>query len=94
MAKINLKIKYKKNGKDSIGRQEYPSIYLSDVELPLTKAGIGKLVKAKVTLKFTGYREDNSTDKNHVSYDFAIHDIEFEDSAVNAVKSIMNKRNK
>ena len=77
MAKINLKIKRDKKGEIPDKGPEYPSLYLSDIPLPITKKDIGKTMKAIITLKFTGYREDNSTKKDHVSYDFAIQDIEF-----------------
>lgn len=68
--------------------QEYPTLYLSDVQLPISKKNIGKTIKAVVTLKFTGYREDNSTKKNHISFDFAVQDIEFsgKDVAANNAK--------
>ncbi len=81
MSKINLKYPKNKNKTDSISGPEYPSLYLSDVELPVSKKDIGKDVEVTATLKFTGYREDNSTKKNHVSYDFAIKDIEFHNSS-------------
>lgn len=88
MAKIDLKIKRDKSGKMLDAYQEYPTLYLSDVQLPISKKNIGKTIKAVVTLKFTGYREDNSTKKNHISFDFAVQDIEFsgKDVAANNAK--------
>lgn len=77
MSKINLKIKRDKAGKIPDNGPEYPSLYLSDVDLPLSKSNIGQSLKAVVTLKFTGYREDNSVKRNYKSYDFAIQDVEF-----------------
>lgn len=76
MAKIDLKIKRTKAG-EIPSSPEYPSLYLSDTPLPITKKDIGKTMKVVATLKFTGYREDNSTKKNHISYDFAVKSIEF-----------------
>jgi len=84
MAKINLKIKRDKKGEIPETGPEYPSLYLSDVTLPLTKDNVGKTMKAVVTLKFTGYREDNSVKKNYKSYDFAIQDIEFSGKGIAA----------
>lgn len=88
MAKIDLKIKRDKSGKMPDAYQEYPTLYLRDVQLPISKKNIGKTIKAVVTLKFTGYREDNSTKKNHISFDFAVQDIEFsgKDVAANNAK--------
>lgn len=79
MSKISLKIKRDKKSKDccSIEGPEYPSLYLSDVPLPLSKKQIGDTMPVVMTLKFTGYREDNSTEKNHISFDFAVQDIDF-----------------
>lgn len=78
MSKINLKLKHDKQGTISYGSPEYPSLYLNDVELPIGKDDVGKTLKAAVTLKLTGYGEDNSTKKDTVRFDFAIQDIEFE----------------
>lgn len=80
MAKINLKIKKNKKGQPEIGYAEYPSLYLSDVKLPVDKKEIGQTMTATVTLRFTGMGEDNSAKKNHVHYDFAIQDIEFSEN--------------
>lgn len=78
--KISLKLKKPKEGE--IERQLYPTLYLSEVKLPVNKSMIGKLMGAKVTLRFTGMRVDNSTKKNFVSYDFAVQDIQFSDSSI------------
>ena len=93
MAKINLKISREKNKMLSTSHQEYPSLYLSNTPLPLIKKQIGKSLRAVVTLKFVGYNENNSTNKNHVSYDFAVQDIEFSgrDIAENNAKEKLNK---
>lgn len=78
--KISLKLKKPKEGE--IEHPLYPTLYLSEVKLPVNKSMIGKLMGAKVTLKFTGMRVDNSTNKNFVSYDFAVQDIQFSDSEI------------
>lgn len=78
--KISLKLKKPKEGE--IESALYPTLYLSEVKLPVNKSMIGKLMGAKVTLKFTGMRVDNSTKKDFVSYDFAVQDIEFSDSQI------------
>jgi hypothetical protein len=78
MAKIDLKIKPTKVEKTCCPeRSRYPSLYLSDAKLPLAKTSIGKTMKAIVTLKLTGLRENTSTGRNEMSWDFDIHDIEF-----------------
>ena len=78
MTKIDLKIKPTKTECcPEPKRMRYPSLYLSDVKLPLAKTSIGKTMKAIVTLKLTGLRENTSTGKNEMSWDFDIRDIEF-----------------
>ncbi len=80
MAKIDLKIKSTKMAKctETPERTRYPSLYLSDAKLPLVKTDVGKTMKAVVTLRLTGLRENTSTRrKGDMSWDFDIHDIEF-----------------
>ena len=78
MAKINLKIKPSKvSSQPEIERERYPSLYLSDIQLPLVKTSVGKTMKAIVTLRLTGFRENTSTRRKGMSWDFDIHDIEF-----------------
>ena len=93
MAKINLKIKPTKTEKCVPERSCYPSFYLSDVKLPLVKTSIGKTMKAIVTLKLTGLRENTSTGRNEMSWDFDVQDIEFSgrDIAENNAKEKLKK---
>ena len=79
MAKIDLKIKPTKTECcPEPKRVRYPSLYLSDAQLPLVKTDVGKTMKAIVTLKLTGLRENTSTrGKKDMSWDFDVHDIEF-----------------
>ena len=79
MAKIDLKIKPTKTDECTPERKvRYPSLYLNDIKLPLAKANVGKTIKAIITLRLTGFRENTSTgEKNSMSWDFDIHNIEF-----------------
>lgn len=79
MAKIDLKEKRETEimASKEMPKYRYPNLYLSDVKLPLSATNVGKTFKAVVTLKLTGYRENNSVKRNSMSYDFDIHDIEF-----------------
>ncbi len=96
MAKIDLKIKPTKTDEccPEPKRVRYPSLYLSDIKLPLAKVNVGKTMKAVVTLKLTGLRENTSTGgKEDMSWDFDIHDIEFSgrDIAENNAKEKLKK---
>ena len=96
MAKIDLKSKPEKMEKctEAPERVHYPSLYLSDVKLPLVKTDVGKTMKAVVTLRLTGLRENTSTRrKGDMSWDFDIHDIEFSgrDIAENNAKGKLKK---
>lgn len=95
MAKIDLKIKPTKADKccSEPERSRYPSLYLSDVKLPLVKTSVGKTMKAIVTLRLTGLRENTSTTRKGMSWDFDIHDIEFSgrDIAENNAKEKLKK---
>jgi hypothetical protein len=78
MAKIDLKIKPSKESiKEMPEGPCYPNLYLSDVKLPLSKTSVGKSFKAIVTLRLTGLRENTSTRREGMSWDFDIHNIEF-----------------
>ena len=94
MAKINLKIKPTKISQTpELEKEHYPSLYLSDVQLPLAKTNVGKTMKAIVTLRLTGFRENTSTRRKGMSWDFDIHDIEFsgKDIAENNAKKKLEK---
>lgn len=96
MAKIDLKIKPDKMEKCTVApeREHYPSLYLSDIQLPLAKANVGKTMKAVVTLRLTGLRENTSTKrKGRMSWDFDVHDVEFSgrDIAENNAKEKLKK---
>ena len=94
MAKIDLKIKPTKTEATPIERERYPSLYLSDIQLPLVKTSVGKTMKAVVTLKLTGLRENTSTKrKKDMSWEFDVHDIEFSGRGIaenNAGKKLKN----
>ena len=78
MAKIDLKIKPTKTECcPTPEKVRYPSLYLSDIQIPLAKANVGKTMKAIVTLRLTGFRENTSTRRKGMSWDFDVHDIEF-----------------
>lgn len=62
------------------GETFYPTIYLCDKKLPIEKDKIGEILKAQVTLKYTGYSESkNEKGKESHSYNFDIHDIQFKE---------------
>lgn len=71
--KINLKQKADSTAVEKI-RDYYPSLYLSDVDLPLTGEQVGKVLNVNATLKFTGLSKKEG---KKTSYDFEVRSITF-----------------
>jgi len=71
--KINLK---QKTGSDAVepARDYYPSLYLSNVDLPLAGEQVGKILNVNATLKFTGLSKKEG---KKTSYDFEVRSITF-----------------
>jgi hypothetical protein len=55
----------------------YPSMYISDTQLPVDGEDVGKTFKAVVKLKVTGVNTNTNLHSDFFTYNFEVHEIEF-----------------
>jgi hypothetical protein len=55
----------------------YPTLYLSDVKLPVDEKSVGKTMKILITAKLTDYGESTTTKGENSRYTFEIQDMKF-----------------
>lgn len=78
---LRRKISLQRKAQEPIKEEKlyYPTMYISETQLPLDKDDVGKTLSAKIKLRVKGITQNFNIDKTRYNYDFEIMEIEFDE---------------